>query len=81
MTLIISPDGRARAVYSESIDLALLGSMDISRVSYVEPDAECRWHADLAPVSGPILGPFARRGEALAAEVAWLEEHWLPRHG
>ncbi len=24
------------------------------------------------------LGPFAKRGAALAAEVRWLERHWLP---
>ena len=29
------------------------------------------------PCSGPVLGPFDRRSEALAAEVAWLEQHWL----
>jgi len=32
------------------------------------------WAADLAPVGGPVLGPFARRADALAAEVAWLKE-------
>ncbi len=24
-----------------------------------------------------MLGPFRRRTDALAAEVAWLETHWL----
>ena len=41
------------------------------------PTRDGRWHADLRPVGGPVLGPFDRRSEALAAEVAWLEEHWL----
>jgi hypothetical protein len=27
--------------------------------------------------SDPLLGPFPNRSEALAAEVAWLAEHWL----
>ena len=30
-----------------------------------------------APVGGPVLGPFDRRSEALEAERAWLEAHWL----
>ena len=39
--------------------------------------ADGRWSADLAPVCGPSLGPFALRSEALAAEREWLETHWL----
>ena len=35
------------------------------------------WLADLSPVNGPVLGPFDRRSEALAAELAWLEANWL----
>lgn len=78
MQLVIGPDGRARAIYSESIDLASLGPLTITRASQVEPDGEGRWLADLLPVLGPVLGPFALRSEALAAEVAWLERNWLP---
>ncbi len=77
MQLVIEPDGRVRAIYSEAIDLAALGPADISRASHVEPDRDGRWHADLRPMLGPVLGPFSRRSEALAAEVAWLERHWL----
>jgi hypothetical protein len=49
----------------------------IVRASTVEPDRDGRWHADLRLLLGPVLGPFDRRSDALAAEVAWLEEHWL----
>jgi hypothetical protein len=28
-------------------------------------------------VGGPILGPFQKRSEALTAELAWLQQHWL----
>jgi len=77
MELIIGPAGAIRALYSESMDLAALGRPAITRASSVEPDADGRWHADLRPVDGPVLGPFSRRSEALAAEVAWLERHWL----
>lgn len=77
MTLVIAPDGSARTLYSETIDLAALGTLAITRASSVEPGADGRWTADLGPVRGPVLGPFRRRSEALAAEVAWLEAHRL----
>jgi hypothetical protein len=50
----------------------------IRRASQVEPDAAGLWWADLAPVGGPMLGPFARRMQALTAEQTWLEK-WLCR--
>lgn len=77
MRLIVKSDGSLRAIYSEEIDLAVLGPLAITRASSVEPDSEGLWHADLTPVGGPVLGPFFRRGEALKAEVAWLEANWL----
>ena len=77
MNLIVEKDGQIRGVYGEAIDLAALGSRAITRASHVEPDSEGRWHADLSPVGGPILGPFEKRSEALDAEVAWLEANWL----
>ncbi|HKM52171.1 MAG TPA: hypothetical protein VJY33_02110 [Isosphaeraceae bacterium] len=77
MDLVISPNGTVRAVYSEDIQLTKLGSAVISRASHVEPDSQGRWLADLSPVGGPVLGPFDRRSEALAAELAWLEANWL----
>jgi len=77
MDLIVSPDGTIRAVYAEVIDLGVLGHLVISRASHVEPDEAGRWIADLTPVNGPILGPFDRRSDALAAEQSWLESNWL----
>jgi hypothetical protein len=77
MKLVIEPTGRVRALYSEEIALDALGRAKIVRASTVEPDRDGRWHADLRLLLGPVLGPFERRSEALAAEVAWLEEHWL----
>jgi hypothetical protein len=79
MNLLVLPDGTARCVYADAIDLAALGPVDIRRASHVEPDTREQWHADLSPVGGPTLGPFCRRGDALATEAAWLDEHWL-RH-
>ena len=77
MDLLIDSAGSIRCLYGEAIDLAALGKLRIERGSHVEPDAHGRWWADLAPVAGPLLGPFDRRSAALAAEAAWLLEHWL----
>ena len=76
MQLRIDPGGVVHAVYDETIDLAVLGTVSIRRASHVETDAHGQWWADLSPVSGPQLGPFARRSAALAAERDWLEQHW-----
>jgi hypothetical protein len=77
MELVVDPAGRVRCVYDEIIDLAALGRPMIVRASRVEPDPQGRWSADLGPVGGPLLGPFAGRGMALDAERAWLEANWL----
>jgi hypothetical protein len=77
VTLVIDPGGEMRCIYAETVDLSCLGSLSISRASHVEPDANGRWWADLSPVSGPNLGPFGRRTDALAAEQHWLETNWL----
>ena len=79
MNLIVETCGFLRCVYDEAIDLAALGSLEIRRASHVEPDAAGQWTADLSPVDGPVLGPFAHRTEALAAEQAWLNARWLTR--
>jgi hypothetical protein len=77
MDLVIDAQGLVRCVYAETIDLSTLGPCRIVRASHVEPDAAGCWWADLGPVSGPKLGPFDRRSLALAAETAWLAQHWL----
>ena len=77
MRLLVKPDGTVKAIYDEAIDLAVLGKPTITRASHVEADGQGRWLADLTPVGGPVLGAFDRRSEALEAETAWLERHWL----
>ena len=79
MDLVVDPAGRIQCIYDELIDLAALGAVTIARAGHVEPDAAGRWVADLAPVGGPVLGPFPLRSGALAAERAWLDAHWPPR--
>ena len=77
MEIIIEPDGDGHCIYAEDIDLATLGEVGVVRASRVEPDQDGQWWADLSPVSGPTLGPFDRRSDALAAEIDWLRIQWL----
>lgn len=73
MNLFVRPNGTIQAIYDEAIDLSALGDVYIRRASHVEPAASgAGWTADLRPVGGPVLGPFVKRSEALAAEIAWL---------
>ena len=77
MELVISCIGHVRCIYTDELSLSDLGELSISRASHVEPDSVGRWRADLSPVGGPLLGPFVKRTEALAAEVEWLRKNWL----
>ena len=77
MDLLIEASGTVRCVFGEEIDLGQLGQLSIRRGSHVEPTPDGQWTADLAPVQGPLLGPFPTRTAALNAEVSWLQEHWL----
>lgn len=66
--------GHARFVYSdELVDLLSEGTVAVCRVSHVEFDnAQGGWTADMGPVNGPVLGPFATREAGLKAEREWL---------
>ena len=79
MELVVSSNGLVRCLYEETLSIASLGALRITRASHVEPDAAGKWYADLAPVDGPRLGPFDLRSEALATERDWLIEHRLLR--
>jgi len=76
--LRVSGGGWIKAVHHDALAWQRLGGVSIERGSHVEPNSAGEWTADLSSVGGPVLGPFPKRGAALAAEVAWLEQHWLP---
>ena len=81
LSLHINSRGDIQWVYDERINLASLGSPQLRRASHVEPAADGSWWADLVPVNGPRLGPFACRSAALTAERVWLEAAaWPPLH-
>ena len=75
MDLVVRPNGDVTTLYTELLDLSALGAMNIARASHVEPDGSGQWFAQI--IDGPKFGPFSKRSEALAAEVAWLTEHRL----
>jgi len=81
MELLIDPGGNVRTVYSEQLDVGSLGTLSIRRGSHVEPTATGEWTADLSPVQGPVLGVFEKRSQAVAAEIQWLQRHWLTPGG
>ena len=76
MNINITTDGKLRFIYADDLQPLLeLGTPQVRRASHVEPTDGGQWTADMSPVSGPVLGPFTLRIEALDAETAWLSKH------
>jgi hypothetical protein len=78
---VIIKDGKVTFIYADKMKPFLeLGEATVKRVSHVEPvtiAGEVKWTADMSPVSGPTLGPFDSRQEALDREVEWLNANQL----
>ena len=72
MEIVIKPTGVFIGIYDDAFDYGAFGRPSIRRASHVEPDASGCWFADLSLVNGPKLGPFDKRGEALDAEIDWI---------
>jgi hypothetical protein len=77
MIISIDRNGGVRAIYSDGFNWQALGKPLIQRASQVEPDQLGLWYVDLTLSNGPKIGPFARRADAIAAEIAWLEKNRL----
>ena len=72
LRLIVTAEGNVKFVWDDELaPLLALGKGIIGRASHVEPVGTL-WFADLAPVGGPLLGPFRWRSDALDAEQSWL---------
>ncbi len=77
MNLIIAADGRIRGIWDEEIALDALGSPRICRASHVEPDAQGRWLADLAPVGVPFWVPSSGvRKRWMRRWRGWMSTGW-----
>ncbi|MBL8793142.1 MAG: hypothetical protein JNM56_04500 [Planctomycetia bacterium] len=82
MGLLITPDGQVEGIYDERWPLDALGQTTIRRQSHVDWHDGAWWALVLYPDSHRYerLGPFARRSEALAAEIHWIECRLEERH-
>lgn len=81
LEIIVDADG-AQFVYSDELAGVFDddGVLRTRRASHVEPAGGGRlWQADLGPAGGPVLGPFERRADALAAEAEWLRRAMAER--
>lgn len=81
IAIYIGEDGSIEHVYDDAVaDLfAEDGTAITTRASHVEPAPQGGWNADMGPVGGPVLGPFALRADALAAERRWLDDNYFPQ--
>ena len=72
MQLVVKPTGVLIGIYDDSLDYSEFGKPQIRRVSYVEPDEQGRWFANMTLSNGPTLGPFDKRHKAITAELEYL---------
>jgi hypothetical protein len=72
----ISTNGQISAIYFDDlVGLCEQGKTEIKRASHVEPvEGGHGWMVDMDPVGGPMIGPYRTRGEALTAEINYLDE-------
>lgn len=78
----VRPDGSIHFLYDDGLmPLMDEGEATVARASHVEPVVGGGWQADMAPVGGPVLGPFDTHAQALTAERKWLEDRNLPDPG
>jgi len=77
MILSIDTQGQVRGIYTDDFPWRELGKPMVQRASHVEPDHLGLWWTDLSLSNGPKIGPFARRADAISAEIAWLERNRL----
>lgn len=74
VSVFFQASGSVVNIYDESLNLGFLGKPKTQRASHVEPDDANDWWADMTPVGGPVLGPYARRSDALRAEHDYLTD-------
>lgn len=81
IVLNIDSEGVMQFVYDDELkDLIIAGEAEIHRASHIEPTSRGEWIADLAPSGGPRIGPLPTREEAVAIEVARLEDKLIRGH-
>ena len=81
MIIQANPDGSVTAIVGSlkeetPIDLESIGQCTTRRQG-VLMEFNGEWFADMFLISGPVLGPFASREQAIAAEIDWLRGNVL----
>lgn len=78
-SIVVGADGTLRFTWDDRLrPFANLGKATAMRASHVEPEVVAGvilWNADMAPVGGPVLGPYANREKALQVERDWLRQN------
>ena len=78
--LYFTPDGTGRALYNETVNLAAIGRLNISRATRIEfDDREQLWQVH-PPRSRKVLFANSSREACLAWEQAYLEEQEDAKH-
>lgn len=78
MIIQANPDGSVTAILGSlkeetPVDLETIGTGTVKRQGIlIEANGEV--YADMFLISGPILGPFKTRDEAITAEIEYLRE-------
>ena len=80
MKITFEVDGNIKFIYDDQAAGVAkeIGPLTIKRASHVEPSADGSWYADMSPVTGPMLGPYSTREEALFVERHWLIANDIP---
>lgn len=75
-TIFILPDGTINFLYDDVLKPLLeCGESSFRRASNIDPKMTKdgpRWFVDLSLSSGPEIGPFETKDEAIKAEIDWL---------
>jgi len=78
-SIVFTPDGTARCLYTEAIDLSQIGALKVERASRVEFDNHLQaWRVS---VEGVVLFAAFTRQECLDWEQRYFETKEDQRHG
>ena len=72
----IAPNGDVTTLYTETVDLRVLGELEVSRASNIEYDHAAQGWAIVLKDGTILAETYPSREDALAAEVAYIQAHW-----
>lgn len=72
----IAPNGDVTTLYTETVDLRVLGELEVSRASNIEYDHRLQGWMVVLRDGTALPEAYPSREDALAAEVAYIHAHW-----